>query len=154
MQLDGLEPVLLQDRAFHRRAIAGAPRKPITTGKATPRHPISGALSLPLGRLLLGAQQYCAVQFRGISGATESLNGLRVSQPPCDACERIERIALRLRRKEKQEDNVDRLAINCVKVDGVLKTNQCAVWFLQIWDPSMGDSYTASRPSGPKILAF
>ena len=73
--------------------------------------------------LLLGSDQYCAVQLRVIGSMTEPPNRIRVSQPPCNACERIEWVALGLRRKEKQEDDIYRLAINCLKVDGVLETN-------------------------------
>ena len=104
--------------------------------------------------LLLGSDQYCAVQLRIIGSMTEPLNRFRVSQPPCNACERIEWIALGLRRKEKQEDDVYRPAVNRVKVDGVLETNQRAEWLLQIGYPSMRDSHAASCPRGSQVLAL
>src|SRR5260370_9184708 len=94
--------------------------------------------------LLLGSHQYCAVQLRVIGRLTEPLNRTRVSQPPCDACQRIECFTWVLCRKKKQEDDIHRLAVDCVKVDGVLETNQIAELLLQIRYPTMSDRHPAA----------
>ncbi len=48
-----------------------------------------------------------------------------------------------MRRKEKQEDDVHGLAINGVKIDGVLEADQSAEWLLQIRYPRMRDGHAA-----------
>src|SRR5215475_11614524 len=115
--------------------------------------PPDGKIVLPRA-LTPGLLQHCAVQLCAISCATKPLDRFRIPEPSCNARERVELIALRLGREEKQEDDIYRFAINGIEVDRVLETNQCAEWFLQIGYPSMRDGDTATRTGGPQVLAF
>src|SRR5258708_39635822 len=85
---------------------------------------------------------------------TEPLNRIWVSQPPRDACQRIERIAWGLRRKKKQEDDIHRLAVNRIEVDGVPEANQCAEGLLQIRHPRMRDRHAVACAGGSQVFAF
>src|SRR5215475_11821581 len=81
------------------------------------------------------------------------MNRFRISELAGDACERIEWIA-GLRRKKKQKDDVHRLTVDCIKVDGMLETNQSAERFFQARYPRMRNSDAASPPRGSQALAL
>src|SRR5262252_3208568 len=119
------------------------------SGAALTRLPPESSVRLPTG-----FRQHCAVQPGGIGGGTQPLKRFRVSQSSRDACERIERITLRLGRKQKQEDDIDRLAVNCFKIDGIPEANQDAERLLQIRYPRMRDGDATSGPGRPQMLAF
>ena len=104
--------------------------------------------------ILLGFLDHCTVKLCCVRSTTQALNRAWIPQFSCNACKRLKLVAFRRGGKKKQEHDIDRLAVDCLKIDRVLETHKHPEWSRHFRHACMGHGDAAPRPCGPQFLTL